>query len=234
LPFVVAAIDVLVVSRGDPEVLSYLLQNLGLLPLILSIVVPLIPLAILLALLAWFTERRLIPKGEREKLHYGLPWLMAIVASTVVSTITISYLFFVLTIAVNIEIRKYFTHQKSIKERLRYGADFPIPTTFHPGMSFFAFILLFYVFQTFSSLSANWLPNETVKTKGESAVSGQIFSSNTDWTIFRDVKNKMHIVRTADVESRQACYPDTSILTKAVAVAIIEHFRPTTKVQCIR
>ena len=233
VPFVLAAVNVLVVSGGDPQVFSYLLQDLGVVPLILSVVIPLIPVAILLILLGWLTERRTIPKGERPEMHYIMLWLVPMGLGVALIMITITWLAVILFFAIFIEIDRYFTRRQSLKTKLRYGADVKTAMTF-PGVSRFAVIVVVLAVQAFVA-GANWLPNEVIETKAAPAVSGQVFTSDGQWTIFRDLKNRIHIVRADDVVSRQPCYRDTTFLGKTPTNLISERFSTTPPVvQCPR
>ena len=232
VPFALAAVNVLAVSGGDPQVFSYLLQDLGIVALILSVVIPLIPVAILLMLLGWLTERRTIPKGERPEMHYTMLFFVGMGLGGALLTITISWLAVILILAIFIEIDRYFDHRRSLKSKFRYGADVKTATTF-PGVFRFAVMVGVLMVQALVA-GVNWLPNEVIETKGAPAVSGQVFTSDGQWTIFRDLKNRIHIVRADDVVSRQPCYRDTTFLGKTPSKLISERFSTTPPVvQCL-
>ena len=66
-PFFIAAININSMSAGDPEVFTYILQNLNLAAFMLGVTLPLIPVAVALCAIAWIAQRNAVAKSQHPK-----------------------------------------------------------------------------------------------------------------------------------------------------------------------
>jgi hypothetical protein len=221
-PFLVAALNVLLISRGDPEIFAYLLQNLSLVQLVLGVTLPLIPPAIVLILLGWLGQQTAIRKNKRAKLP-KYPWPIWPITTPLAILLIISSLIFVFMVMQMIWVLltgplliHFYLNQQAAKHeyrrsQLRYGANVELEPFRGYGWSALLALLALIVIESFLLSGTTWIPNEIIHLKDRALVSGQVLSSDQEWTTFLDNHWHVQIVRTQDITSREPCYKGRSL-----------------------
>lgn len=233
LPFVMAAIQVLGSSEGDPEVFAYLLQNLGVVPLVLSVIIPLIPLAVILFVWSLLSEYLATPRDQRPPV--SRPVVIGCLAFCIVavSFITLLYLMVVVS-TIGLTVSSWCARaRKKRRDTLLYGHDVKVPKPFVPGLSFVAFLIGAYALVSIAIPSNGaWMPFEMISVNNDKVVTGQVYSSDVHWTIFRDMFNKVHIVKTDAIKSRQPCHRGPGFLLRTPAAVLVEQIEDRPDVVC--
>jgi hypothetical protein len=234
IPFILAAIEVLIATGGDPLVFSYLIQNMGVVTVVLCSILPLIPLAVLLIAIWLIALRYTTPKSDRRDLGNVTLFAVLLGIGSSILTISLVYLLVVIVIAaINIQ-QSYAMRLRARKDRLRYGADVPSKSKYAPALSTFIASLAMLSIQSLAiPVNGNWIPSEVIQVKGAPKVAGDLLTSDHTWTIYRDFHNQVHIVKTDDVVSRQPCYRDSRLMFKNIGQIITAHSGRTQDIKCV-
>jgi hypothetical protein len=234
LPFAFAAIQMLVVTGGEPEVAAYLVQNVGVVSIVFCIILPLIPLAALLTII-WFVNLRFAtPKSERIKMNSVFSYAIAVVIVISLVTIPLGYLGIVAVTLLATIIQSFNRWSTSRRDRLRYGVDVPVKPVFEPALS--VVIIPLSIFATMAVMlpnSGSWSPYENFRIKNLPETSGILFVSDHTWTIFRDEYNHVHIVKTDDVISREPCQNAIHFFTESLNQIILTHRKHIRGIECV-
>lgn len=233
-PFVVAAFNVSIISGGDPEVFAYLLQNLSLVPLVLGVTLPLIPPAIVLILLRWLGQRTAIPKDERAKLpRYFWPIVISFLI-LIFMVMQISWVLLTGSLLIVFYLAQQATKDENRRSQLRYGVDVELEPFRGFGWSWLPAVLAVLGIAGFLASTSAWIPNEIIHLKDRAPVSGQVLSSDQEWTTLLDKHGHVQIARTQDITSREPCYKDTSLGGKTLGNLISKHIytKGTSDLRC--
>lgn len=238
-PFAFAALNIMAVSRGDPQVFEYLLQNLSVTSVILGATLQLIALAIAASLIVLFVRWRALAEDKRPEVSaqylYAGCFAFLIAFSALPITYAALILFSILLIYLQI-----WTARRAKKSAADADADAddsssPWWSNFRALITFFAPMVVAIV------LAANsvWIPNETIHIKNRKELTGQVISVDSEWTTILTDKAEIQITLTKDVESRTPCYKgplvmgvDTSIAGKTVSGVLLHHLWHVSDTRC--
>ena len=222
----------MIISTGDPEVFAYLLQNLSLVSLVLGVTLPLIPPAIVLISLGWLSQRAAIPKDERTKLpsYFWQPWALIVVA--VGLAMQMIWIFFTGSLIITYYLARQWGKYRDRRSQLRYGVDVELKPLRRPGGSLMLVLLAAMGIEIFLITSASWIPHEIIQIKDSGPVSGQVLSSDEEWTTFLDRSHHVQIARTENVTSRQPCHEFTPFAYKTLGNLILKHPMGTAQHHC--
>jgi hypothetical protein len=122
-PFILAALKILMISGNDSEVFGFLIHDLDVVGIVLSVTLPLVPLTLFWVWFMWWDRRRLIPKLER--IEYGpIFWTINGCILLAMSFIQVSYVFATIAVLLLIFVQRAKLPTKNQKLRLRFGDDF--------------------------------------------------------------------------------------------------------------
>ncbi|WP_255788467.1 hypothetical protein [Mycobacteroides abscessus] len=186
MPLAVAALQLLIISRGDPATLRVLIQAADPLKVVLGSTLPLLPM-VLYYLAPYYLERRI--RGE------SVPtwWSWAAIVITALAAFALpSALFGALAF---IYASMVFVFIEWIIRR-RGGKSVRV---YYPILWMVAVIVLL------AGLVGPWLPPEVVKIKGEGPIIAYVVSSNDGWTTLLRYGGGIKLTRSADVLSRTVC-----------------------------
>ena len=200
-PFVVAGIRLVVVYRGDQEVLRYLVQDLSIVALLMATVVPLIPVGLFwlyVLALEWYFST---PKEQR-----GISATGRVIAPIFGALFVAAIIFMPIGLLIaNVGLLAIFLlSDRLIRWRAR-KVSYPTPETEIRENVLRALVCVATGAVIISS--SMWLPVEVVKLRDSKPQVGYVLSIKDDWTTFLDRDHAIHIFRTTDTESRQACGP---------------------------
>lgn len=208
IPVLVAALSIVVTTRGDPQIAGYVLQHVSILPLIISTTLPLIPPVIVWLLIGAYLQRLSMTTEEREaSLAIFQPAFMFAVAIPFIFAMQISWLALTSGTLLLLLIGRVAGRRKEK------------PTTVSP--SIIAASVLGAVVCAFLMKSDLWLPTEIITVNKQPPVTAQVIAYDGDWTTYLVPRTgEVQIVRTSEVSSRQPCYMSISLLDKSVWNAI--------------
>ncbi|MFC9980590.1 hypothetical protein [Gordonia sp. NPDC127522] len=211
LPFAFASIRLLIVSRGDSQIINELLQNLDVVGLLLSSVLPFVSPVFLWTMIFWSAARHLLKKQARKEGKtadfripslYLLPlWVLALV---VLYVATPSWLVLV-NVALIAGLGVLLPSAKKSSKATNQNKGLVI------GAASGALILGLAIVVAVVSLllapvlfSSMWLPKERIslQTPGSSPVVGYVLSSDIQWTRLLTEGNTVLILRTKDIGER--------------------------------
>ena len=212
IPFVLAAFQVVLISAGDPHVFGYIIQNLNVVTVFLTVTLPIIPVSIVLAGIYRLSSWMRTPKANRDEFVsiINLMWLAGIFIGVLMMPVMLVYFFG--SVAVSLIVLSAIARRDNQRNALRFGEDekryhrslFAIAT----GLSFFLLALLIVAASTVLMFSWTWLPTEIIDVKGQKPAAGQVLSSSGEWTTYLENsanRQAVHIIRTQDVVSRTPC-----------------------------
>ncbi|WP_199255246.1 hypothetical protein [Mycolicibacterium mengxianglii] len=197
IPFVLAAFSVLFTSAGDPQIFGYIIQNLNVVSLFLTVTLPLIPVSLVFISLYYLARSIQTPKDKRDSFSFERNILA-------VAVILLGALMMPL-IAVYFFTGVFFTLiSQAVTARCRNEKFTVLAANLRNlflGLSVVGGTLIV-------TFSWNWLPTEALDVKGQPITSGQVLSSDGEWTKFLEdsrARRTVHIVRTSDIKSRTPC-----------------------------
>ena len=231
IPFVLAAVKVLTASGGDPQVFTSLLQNLDLTALVLSSVLPIIPLALFWVGVSYLDARLAIPKATRSESpsYVRLIFIAGIPAMVLYMTVTHA-LTSALLIALVINGR-WFEKRAYRKRQLRLGADATPKHHPRPLNAWSWSLVVVLAIQAIVSPDSSWIPTEMIQSKVHGQIIGRVLSVNGDWTTILGRPPHIIIVPTPDVSSRELCSIDAFFLSRTVWSEIIVAILPSSKIK---
>lgn len=222
-PFLLAAIKFLTASGGNPQVFNYLLLNLNLVALMLSIGLPVLPLAGFWGVVAYCDKRFSIPEGERKEQAYWvvfaacLAFGASLAGMNVIHAITSVSLVMLILFTRAYDFRRNKRHLGSTRFRMRHLLEGP-PFDAFPYVMVIAFQLLF-------TAGISWISTENITIKDEGNTStqivAQVISVDSPWTTILVTKSRqIRIVETENIVSREPCKADASIWGSTVSTVI--------------
>lgn len=210
VPIIFACLRLIVVSRGDPETLRALVQNLNITALVLATVLPLG--ATLASWMLFLAALGSVSNGEQKKGWRALFWLLLlptlilvwfamplnhIVANTVVFA----------TIVVILICWAISQHMK---------AKVAV-TVFTAGAALWVVVVLIAPFILLLARSEMWLPKEQITVGSEVRSPVYVLSTDDRWTRYMDGDHEVHIVSTPAIADRQTVGTSDSIWHKTLA-----------------
>lgn len=215
-PFLFAAVQVIYVSGGDPTVAGYMLKNLNVVTVLLAVSLPLISTMMTVAALYHFWLAKRTPKEQRGNTFNFYGYLAGIgIGIGALSMPLFIFAFLSVLIAVFWVI---FAVARRIQRKnlLRFGESGTVPSM--DSVITVSVLLLpacFVLTAVLVMYSSMWLPREKIDVKGQESSSGQVLSSDGDWTIYLESttnRRTVRIVRTTDVISRTPCNEPNSVV----------------------
>ncbi|MFT9663247.1 hypothetical protein ACM0CQ_13435 [Mycobacteroides abscessus subsp. abscessus] len=198
LPFVLAGFKLLTNSGGDIQVLRYLVQNVNIVVLLLSSVVPLIPLAVFWLYVIGI-EWLFVAPQDFKKINIPewlfIPFLGGLIAVVI-------YMPTGMLIANGGLLVFYIVFRKFFRWLRRNDEDDPLD-----GLSMRADFLQGFMLTVVASLftiPSMWLPIESMEV-GELKMSGYVLSISDQWTTILDRHKNIQIITTSDLKSRRPC-----------------------------
>jgi hypothetical protein len=232
VPLVIAAFNILSISNGDPQVFAYLIQGLSVVQLVLGVILPLIPPAIIWLSIAFFVEQRALPKDERFNVFNQYHFAVMAIGVVAIFALRISWLISTLVLLIYVLMYHLWANWRNKKNRVRDGADAERVSIRPLNFQFVIALIVVTVVQAIASSRSGWIPYELIDVKDHPAISGQVLSSDGSWTKFLDRKHSIQIVSTANLISRQPCYVDSSYLDETVGLAITRLITNMPVTQC--
>ncbi|MEB3065666.1 hypothetical protein [[Mycobacterium] zoologicum] len=206
-PIIFAALRVLVVSRGDPETLRALVQNLNATALVLATILPFGAAVSVACAVAMF-----ISKGPH-------PLFFALVVLTLVLVLFAMPVWQIgASAAVAFTVIAIVLFARFIAARAQKTAENGIPTK--PVIILVLFTILMVLCSPFIYLigwSGMWLPQEHITVAGTDVRPAYILSSGERWTSYMDDDRKVHLVPTPAITHRDAVGSSGSWLDKSLA-----------------
>jgi hypothetical protein len=210
-PIFFAALRVLVVSRGDPETLRALVQNLNVTALVLA---TLLPVAATLAFWVMLPALlvRVAMRGQGSK---GVtPLFVLIVILTLILVwfamplrhIAFSAAIFGTIAAIMFCASRF--HRMNMKSVAKF---------FQTGVALSVLALVVAAFVSLLGQSDMWLPKEQITVGNTETIPVYILSSDERWTTYMDDHHKVHIVSTPDITHRDAVGSSGSVWNKSLA-----------------
>jgi uncharacterized membrane protein YphA (DoxX/SURF4 family) len=204
LPVFLAGLKILVLSEGDGQLLRFLLKDLNVVALMLATLMPVLPLAAFWALVAWVVWLR-SPTRESGR---------TIIAEWIdfpAFLILLILLLFIpaVTLIMSVGLLIFMIVMQMFVHWVATGLPKHNPTRIAVSKQLL-FVWLYSMLIIFIAATALmpvlWMPMELLKTHGSNPEPGYVLSMDKDWTTFLDRGNTVHIVKTADIESRSACF----------------------------
>lgn len=233
VPFAVAAINLLVLSGGNPQTFGYLLQSLNIVSLLLGVVIPLIPLIIIWGALVWFIVDRIRPKVPYSANRFMADAVVATGFAFCVVTALLGYLAIIAGSFVMHAFGNLLVWLKNRKRQRIFGARALIPR-FEYGYGVLFQYLVFACLLSALFLPQTWLPTEVVTVKSAKPATGRILSSTEDWTIYMEpgLGGKVNVVHTTDVESRVPCILQPTVFAKSIAGVLAQRRDRVNEILC--
>lgn len=229
-PLVIAALNILAISGGDPQVAAYVLEDLNLISLIMGIILPLIPVAIVWVFIAYLEERATLPKSERLELASRPMYMVWPIVGVAVATMQLTWIIATALMLIFAFADRAYTRRKYKRSGLLDGgAAFIIRKM---DFSFVIVLIAVFVIQTVTSGNSTWIPREVIDIKYHEAITGQVLSSNGEWTKFINRDKQVQINPTADIVSRHPCYLDTSVLSDSLLQMTQRQITGASKSKC--
>lgn len=209
-PILFAALRVLMVSRGDSEVLRALVQNLNVTALVLSTLLPLAPIAAFWIMLIGLVVRKMATRGQASKgvnpvftiflvLTFAVACFAMPLRHLVYSTVFFVVIaFFAICAAV--------LHRMSMESAAKYVQKGAAAWVF--GIPLAALVSLLVQ-------STMWLPKEQIVVADKHMSPVYILSSDERWTSYMGENHKVHLTPTRDITSREAVGSSGSWLDKS-------------------
>jgi hypothetical protein len=207
IPFGVVAVDLLVASNGNPVVFGYILQNIDVLPVVLSQTLPMVPITLIFLWMYWLlTPTTIIRKGTWSGLINSIAALLLIVLAYFAMP-----LLHILAAAGFLAMLAFIrVRDRRLAKKAHPGdaadTDYVVQPTL--GRQSVQLILAVFVLIQVLAFSWVWIPPEIVAIKGRKPTTGQVLSSTHEWTTYieRGAQVAIRIVPTKDVESRKPCW----------------------------
>lgn len=231
VPFVLAAIKIGTGSLGNPQVYAYLVHELDIVGLVLSVALPLVPVTIFWVWLVWWDRRRRTPKDER--INLGIwPFVVAGFALSMLALFQISYAIPTIIVLAFIPIDKARSWSRNRKLRLQFGADDQKLWRTPPYNA-----LVIISFLALQALTPNtpWLPAEVISITHQPSQLARVVSVNDVFLTFINGRDQITIVRSKDVLARQPCYVSNSalrVLTMTVGEFVASRFKDYAQPEC--
>jgi hypothetical protein len=155
IPFGLAAFKILTVSKGDPEVFGYLVQQLDIVGLVLSVTLPMIPITIFWIWVMWYDRRRRMPKAKRSDLEEWPYVINTVIWATILFT-QMSYVITSVAVLSYTIVQRLRLPRRNETLKLRYGADFKQLWHSQPINAIGLLVTLFV--QSLITFNTQWLP----------------------------------------------------------------------------
>jgi hypothetical protein len=228
-PFAIAAINIMAISYGDSQVFTYILRNLDLVPLILGMILPLIPVAIIWFLIAWISQRYAVPKASRPEVSLTAMQIGSAILILALLAIQVTYLVAMALTLVVINLHQRWTRHRT---KVRRYATALMLSCSRFDWSDINYVDIYRSYICSAIGSASWIPDEAIGLKNSKAVSGQVLATDKEWTIFLIRGTGVRIVHTSDVLSRDPRYTDTSILDRTPGTLLSQYLLHTSQLRC--
>jgi hypothetical protein len=211
VPIIFAGLRVLVVSRGDPETLRALVQNLNVAALVLATLLPLgATLACwfsVLALLRFRFGRGQAKGGSAAMFFFLLPTsvilvLLAMPLRHIVWNVGVFAL--IVAILALSAISQYLRAKVLIK-------------VFAAGALLWLAAVWTMPFIILLARAEMWLPKESLTLRSSTVRPVYVLSSDERWTSYMDDCNKVHVVHTDDITNRESLRSSNSMWQKTLA-----------------
>ncbi|WP_131809225.1 hypothetical protein [Mycolicibacterium setense] len=210
-PFGVAAVQVLLMTGGDPQVFGYVMQSINVVPAVLGLSLPLIPVTLYLAILCYLTswlhsncEEHFFNLTNTVAIALIFPCIMAMPVLYAVTFVALPIIAIMFVVARQLS-------RREVRVRIRGESPRTVVTSIVTGTvppaSFFLASLAAMALFSLLGVSA-WLPTEIIKVKNQESNTVQVLSSTQEWTIYlenNEQRRQVLISRTQDVESRTPC-----------------------------
>ena len=219
VPLALAAIKILVVSSGDPQVFNYLIRNLNVVQLVLSIGLPLLPLAGLWLVITYYDKTLSTLRPERAEASFWLTQL--VVGGGIAALLTMTLTFAVTTVGLVLLVLGARLISKLIhKRRLAALADDESPPQLRTWrFAPLSFVAVLFIQLLFNS-SSSWISNEIVSFQDTNnhptQKVAQVIEVAEPWTILLVKPTQIRIIETKKIVSREPCATSTSIWSRTV------------------
>jgi hypothetical protein len=219
VPVGLAAIKILIVSGGDPQVFNYLLRNLNVVALVISIILPLIPLAAFWFLVSYFDRRYSLPKDERKEMPFWFSQFVWLAWLASIGSMSVNFAFGSSVVIISILVIRLI-------QRLRYKkavANTPVDQLTPPrnraafgAGSYVAVLCVQFLFNG----GVPWISTESIVVKGSDNQAtderGQVVEVGDPWTTILLWPRDIQIVETKSIISREPCVVDSTFLSGTV------------------
>jgi hypothetical protein len=217
LPFVVATINIVVLSGGKPQVFGYLVKNLDIVGLILSSCVPLISVICLWATSVWLST----DSNWRSKSRSDIESMLYIFAlfGFLISLMT-TQLTYLMVMAFSFAVHGYRYMRARCRNRLvkdTFGVRYLVTPLPRYGYAHLIASLGLICFISILFLPPTWLPTENIEVRNTAPFSGQMIALDGEWTMLLRSTGNVQIVHTADMESRVPCEDSQFLLGRSTA-----------------
>lgn len=228
IPFGLAAFKILTVSQGDPEVFGYLVQQLDIVGLVLSVTLPMVPITIFWIWVMWYDRRRRTPKDERRDMQefQTIPLVLVLLSISFAQMVYIITSVVVLSFIIVPRLR---LPKRNERLKLRYGVDYRALLRSHPINAVSLLIVLF--FQSLLTFNVHWLPAEVIQVKGQPRQQARVITVDKEFTTVLNDRNQVAILRTADIMLREPCY-QAKVFTSMTLVSLLSDDAEKSKEDC--
>lgn len=215
LPFVIAAVNILSMSGGDPAIFGYIIKGLNIGSLVIGVILPLIPVFIIWTALMWIVANPPHVTDWRIALKMpGFVFLIAVAISVV--TIQVGYLAIIL---LSLIMWGSWKGVAAVRTMCRRRTSGPQASVVHAPPYDYPLLITFLLLTSLMSLiymPYGWLPDESIKVKGSEPALGKVLSWDEVWTTYLGLDGKVVVVHSDDVEWRHPCENVGSVVTKSI------------------
>lgn len=223
VPVLIVGLDLLFLARGNPQVLGYVLHGMSISTVVFGIFLPGAPLFLGLLLGYWLSGVRLKPDNRRSWSTYQKTWsdiCAFMVALIIVVSSPISNLILVL-VFVSIMVGMEIISNRS--SRIKAILDREDNTS---SVAVYTFLSVTCALLVLMVNVSRWIPFENVSVEHGPIYTGQVLSSDGEWTVLLSAGRRIVILHTKQVASRQPCLTGSQLLHRLNASVIDFNMRP--------
>lgn len=210
VPIIFACLRLLVVSRGNPETLRALVQNLNVTALVLATILPLG--ATMIAWLLFVAFLGAISKGDKKKSWQTRFWLLLLPTFILIYfAMPLSHIAWNSAVFISIVViiigQAMSQHKKAKITAALLSA----------GVAAWLITVLVMPFILLLARSEMWLPKERLTVENASISPVYVLSSDERWTSYMDEHRKVHIVATEKITDRNTFDTPESLWSKTIS-----------------
>jgi hypothetical protein len=205
VPVLIVGLDVLILSRGNSQILGYILRGMTVSTVIFGIFLPMVPVLFIIFLIPWLALVRFSS-------DYGIGWssytklmvdmITFVVAFIVFAACPIQWIIVVLLIDLALGVTALISGKLRSRRRLHYGIEDDAGA---PSEFLWIPLVLGTVLAVLVMDAARWAPYENVALEHGPTYAAQVLSTDSEWTVLLSADRRIVIAHTKDVASRQPC-----------------------------